>query len=74
MVTYYESWTEEELRNAIWQVKKRINRSPDWGDAVVLAFAPAVGIFDPVSTGLLRGAQKLSPPGFHPGCNFVFWG
>lgn len=38
-------------------MKKRGLASPDRADAVVLAFAPAVGEFDPVSAALLRGAK-----------------
>jgi phage terminase large subunit len=37
-------------------MKKRLGRSPDYGDAVVLAFAP-VKTFDSGLVGLLRGAK-----------------
>lgn len=37
-------------------MKKRLGRSPDRGDAVVLAFAP-VKTFDPSLAGLLRGVK-----------------
>ena len=38
-------------------MKKRGLASPDRADAIVLAFAPAIGIFDPLSAALLRGAK-----------------
>jgi phage terminase large subunit len=35
-------------------IKKRLGRSPDRGDAVVLAFAPGRSVWDPAAMALLR--------------------
>jgi len=36
MVTYFESWTEEELRNAIWQLKNGMGCKGPYCDAELL--------------------------------------
>ena len=36
MITYYDNWTEEELRNAIWQVRNGMNCKGPYNDVDLL--------------------------------------